>query len=125
MFFFLFLLAGPQRSALPQLLGRISPTALVIVLKDLRWANRDTVELVEYLADNVSGLPVLPVLTLRDTPASTASAARRPQKLARNHLSPPRAIDRRPPSDPGAPAGPLGIQDCVGGLSCCSRVSRS
>ena len=81
----------------------MSPTALVIVLEDLRWADRDTVELVEYLADNVSGLPVLLVLTLRDNPASTAlEAARRLRKPARNHPSPPGAIDRRPASDPGA-----------------------
>jgi predicted ATPase len=43
----------------------VSPTALVIVLEDLRWADGDTGELVKYLADNVSGLPVLLVLTLR------------------------------------------------------------
>jgi len=36
----------------------------------------DTVELAEYLAGNVSGLPVLLVLTLRDSPAS--AARRRP-----------------------------------------------
>ena len=75
MSFFLFLLAGPSSPPPPPLLGRVSPTALVIVLEDLRWADRDTVELVEYLAGNVSGLLVLLVLTLRDTPASTASAA--------------------------------------------------
>jgi hypothetical protein len=111
MSFFLFLLAGPQQSAATPQLGRASPTARVIVLEDLRWADRDTVELVEYLAGNVSGLLVLLVLTLRDTPASTASAARRLRKLARNHLSPPRAIDRRPPNDPGARLpGPSGFR---------------
>jgi predicted ATPase len=40
----------------------VSPITLVIVLEDLRWADRDTVQLVEYLADNVSELPVLLVL---------------------------------------------------------------
>jgi len=65
----------PSSPPPPPLLGRVSPTALVIVLEDLRWADRDTVELVEYLAGIVSGLLVLLVLTLRDTPASTASAA--------------------------------------------------
>jgi hypothetical protein len=47
----------------------VSPTALVIVLEDLRWADGDTVELVEYLADNVSGLLVLLGLTRRGGPA--------------------------------------------------------
>jgi len=89
----------------------VSPIALVIVLEDLRWADRDTVQLVEYLADNVSELPVLLVLALRDSPASTALAARRLRKPARNHLSPAGAIDRRPASESGARLpGPSGFR---------------
>ncbi len=82
---------------------------MVIVLEDLRWADGDTVELVEYLADNVSGLPVLLVLTRRGSPASTAlEAARRRRNSVCNHLSPGGTIDRRPASDPGGrlPAPP-------------------
>src|SRR6266481_6946442 len=80
---------------------------MVIVLEDLRWADGDTVELVEYLADNVSGLPVLLVLTRRDSTASTAlEAARRWRNSVCNHLSPaggnslaftPRSGHRRSP----------------------------
>ena len=100
-----------SRGSLPQLLGWVSPIALVIVLEDLRWADRDTVQLVEYLADNVSELPVLLVLALRDSPASTALAARRLRKPARNHLSPAGAIDRRPASESGARLpGPSGFR---------------
>jgi len=63
------------------------PTALVIVLEDLRWTDGDTGELVKYLADTVSGLPVLLGLTLGDSPASTAlEAARRQRNPVCNHL---------------------------------------
>ncbi|MHB8504120.1 MAG: ATP-binding protein [Acidimicrobiales bacterium] len=64
--------------AVVQLLGRVSPTSLVVVLEDLHWADRDTVALVEYVADNLGAVPTLLVLTLRDSPASAAlDAARR------------------------------------------------
>jgi len=44
-------------------------------------------ELVKYLADTVSGLPVLLGLTLGDSPASTAlEAARRQRNPVCNHL---------------------------------------
>jgi DNA-binding CsgD family transcriptional regulator len=38
----------------------------VLVLEDLHWADADTVEVVEYLADNVADQPILCLLTLRD-----------------------------------------------------------
>ena len=47
----------------------------------------DTVELAEYLAGNVSGLPVVLSLTRRGSPASTAlEAARRQRNPVCNHL---------------------------------------
>jgi hypothetical protein len=36
-----------SRGSLRQLLGWVSPIALVIALEDLRWADPDTVQLVE------------------------------------------------------------------------------
>jgi hypothetical protein len=37
-----------------------------LLLEDLQWADPETLAVVEYLADNVAGAPVLVVLTLRD-----------------------------------------------------------
>jgi DNA-binding CsgD family transcriptional regulator len=42
----------------------------VLVLEDLHWADRDTLDLVSYLVDAVSGEPVLLALTARDDAAS-------------------------------------------------------
>jgi len=61
--------------AVVQLLGRVGHRPLVVLLEDLHWADRDTVSLVEYLADNLSGLPALLVMTLRDSPVSAALEA--------------------------------------------------
>ena len=38
----------------------------VLVLEDLQWADADTVEVVEYLADNVADQPVLCLVSLRE-----------------------------------------------------------
>ena len=38
----------------------------VLVLEDLHWADADTVEVVEYLADNVADQPILCLISLRD-----------------------------------------------------------
>ncbi len=38
----------------------------MLVLEDLQWADTETVEVVEYLADNIAGEPVLCVISLRD-----------------------------------------------------------
>ena len=58
--------------AVLQLLRHLAPDGLAIILEDMHWADRDTVELVEYVADNVAGERVLCVLTLRRSPASPA-----------------------------------------------------
>ena len=115
-----------NRGSLPQLLGLVSPTALVVVLEDLRRADRGTVELVEYLADNVSGLPALLILTLRD--ARLRPPWRRPGACGSRRAITYLALERSTGDQLATPVGacrPLGIQDCVGGLSCCSRSSRS
>jgi DNA-binding CsgD family transcriptional regulator len=44
----------------------------VLLLEDLHWGDPDTLGVVEYLADNLAGEPVLCVATLRTTPNTTA-----------------------------------------------------
>jgi predicted ATPase len=44
----------------------------VLVLEDLHWADTETIEVVEYLADNVAGEPVLCLLSLRGEQPSRA-----------------------------------------------------
>jgi DNA-binding CsgD family transcriptional regulator len=46
---------------------------LLVVLEDLHWADPDTLDVVEYLADNLGGEAVLCVGTLRGAPPSQAS----------------------------------------------------
>ena len=58
--------------ALLQLLRRVCPSGALFVLEDLHWADPDTVDLVEYLADNASHERLMLVLTLRDGPPSAA-----------------------------------------------------
>lgn len=83
--------------AVLQLVGRAAVTPLIVVLEDLHWADRDTVALVEYLADNLAGTPVFLVLSLRDSPASAAlDAARRLRNRAGiNYLSLERLTDEQ------------------------------
>lgn len=58
--------------AVLQLLARTMPAGTVLVMEDLHWADPDTISVVEYLADNLAGRPIMLVLTLRDSPASAA-----------------------------------------------------
>jgi DNA-binding CsgD family transcriptional regulator/tetratricopeptide (TPR) repeat protein len=45
----------------------------VLVLEDLQWADAETIEVVEYLADNIAGEPVFCLVSLRGEQPSTAS----------------------------------------------------
>jgi ATP/maltotriose-dependent transcriptional regulator MalT len=66
--------SSPMRAeALVQLLRRMAdPIGLVLVLEDLHWADSDTLAVVEYLCDNLSGARVLCMVTTRDEDQSTA-----------------------------------------------------
>ena len=44
----------------------------VVVLEDLQWADADTVEVVEYLADNIADQPILCLVSLRSEEPSAA-----------------------------------------------------
>jgi DNA-binding CsgD family transcriptional regulator len=81
--------AGPGRGvdsqavrgeAVLQLLRRLGPDGLVVAMEDLHWADPDTVSLVEYLADNAAGQPVLFAVSLRTEPPSSASDLARRQR---------------------------------------------
>jgi DNA-binding CsgD family transcriptional regulator len=64
--------------ALIQLLRRLTPQGLVIVLEDLHWADPDTVALMEYLGEHLDGESLLCVLTLRaDRPSAALDVTRR------------------------------------------------
>jgi len=54
--------------AVLQLLRRLGPDGLVVAMEDLHWADPDTVSLVEYLADNAAGQPLLFAVSLRTEP---------------------------------------------------------
>ena len=69
---------GIRGEALIQLLRRLAPRGLVIVLEDLHWADPDTVALMEYLGEHLDGESLLCVLTLRASqPSAALEAARR------------------------------------------------
>ena len=69
---------GVRSEALIQLLRRLAPQGLVIVLEDLHWADPDTVALMEYLSEHLDGESLLCVLTLRaNRPSAALDAARR------------------------------------------------
>jgi DNA-binding CsgD family transcriptional regulator len=69
---------GVRGEALIQLLRRLAPQGMVIVLEDLHWADPDTVALMEYLGEHLEGEPLLCVLTLRASqPSAALDAARR------------------------------------------------
>ncbi|HET6965915.1 MAG TPA: AAA family ATPase [Acidimicrobiales bacterium] len=74
--------AGPpaRGEAVLQLVGRLAPEGLAMVLEDLHWADPDTVALVEYLADNLSGLPFLLLFTARTEPSTAALDLARRQR---------------------------------------------
>jgi DNA-binding CsgD family transcriptional regulator len=61
---------------------------LLLVLEDLHWADPETLEVLEYLADNVNGAPVAVVATLRpDPPAAARLAGRLAARGAAAHLT--------------------------------------
>ena len=66
--------------AVLRLLCRLGPDGLVVAMEDLHWADPDTVSLVEYLADNAAGQPVLFACSLRTEPPSPASELARRQR---------------------------------------------
>jgi DNA-binding CsgD family transcriptional regulator len=66
--------------AVLRLLRRLAPDGLVVALEDLHWADPDTVSLVEYLADNAVGQPLLFAVSLRTEPPSPASELARRQR---------------------------------------------
>jgi DNA-binding CsgD family transcriptional regulator len=64
--------------AVLQLLRVLSPKAgCLLALEDLHWADRETLALLEYLADNLSGERVLCVGTMRDEPGGEAMSLAR------------------------------------------------
>ena len=69
--------AAIRGEAVLQLLRRLAPTGMVVVLEDLHWADPDTVALVEYLGDNLASERVLCVMTLRSEPSGASELARR------------------------------------------------
>jgi|SRR5581483_9151009 len=64
--------AAVRGEAVLQLLRRISRPVLM-VLEDLHWADPDTLAIVEYLSDNLSGQPVLCLATCRLDAASAGA----------------------------------------------------
>jgi DNA-binding CsgD family transcriptional regulator len=66
--------------AVLRLLRRLGSDGLVVALEDLHWADPDTVSLVEYLADNAVGQPLLFAVSLRTEPPSPASELARRQR---------------------------------------------
>lgn len=52
--------------ALIRLLSLYGGPGTVLVLEDIHWADPDTLSIVQYLADNLAGKPVLCLATLRD-----------------------------------------------------------
>jgi len=66
--------------AVLRLLGRVSPEGLVVAFEDMHWADPDTVALLEYLADNADGQPLLFVMSLRAEPPSPAAHLVRRQR---------------------------------------------
>ena len=66
--------------AVLRLLRGLAPDGLVVCLEDLHWADPDTVALVEYLADNAAGQPLLFAVSLRTEPPSPAWELARRQR---------------------------------------------
>jgi DNA-binding CsgD family transcriptional regulator len=65
--------AAVRGEAVLRLLGRLAvPAGLLVVLEDLHWADPDTLAVLEYLADNLAGQPVLVLVTCRDEPLTAA-----------------------------------------------------
>ncbi len=84
--------------AVLRLLGWLArPGGLVVVLEDLHWADPDTLAVLEYLGDNLGGLPVLVLATSRDEPATEALglARRLRARQAAGYLALDRLNDRQ------------------------------
>ncbi len=64
--------ANVRGEALLQVLSRVCPNGVVVVLEDLHWADPDTVSVIEYLMDNLSGHSIMLALTLRNSEPSAA-----------------------------------------------------
>lgn len=52
--------------------ARAGASAAVLVVEDLHWADRETLAVLEYLADHVADIPVVLVLTVRSDEPATA-----------------------------------------------------
>jgi DNA-binding CsgD family transcriptional regulator/tetratricopeptide (TPR) repeat protein len=98
--------------AVLQLLRRLGPDGLVVAMEDLHWADPDTVSLVEYLADNAGGQPLLFACSLRTEPPSPASELARRQRgrpgimhLPLGRLSEREVAEMIAACSPGADAG--------------------
>jgi predicted ATPase len=72
--------ASLRAEAVLQLVRCTVRAGLVVVLEDLHWADPDPVALVEYLADNLADMPMLLVLTLRDSQISPSLDRARRQR---------------------------------------------
>ena len=117
---------GVRSEALIQLLRRLAPEGLVIVLEDLHWADPDTVAVMEYLGEHLDGESLLCVLTLRaNRPSAALDAARRLRPAGFLHLGLDRLSDadmadmvraasRRPARTP-APGAGLGRRGAAAG----------
>jgi hypothetical protein len=72
-----------------------APAALLVILEDLHWADPDTLAVIEYLADNLAGEPVLVVATSRSEPPSAAAdlAARFDECRSATHIRLDRLAD--------------------------------
>jgi predicted ATPase len=57
-----------RAEAVLQLIRRVAPEGVVVVLEDLHWADRDTIGVIEYLVDNVEREAVLVAVSLRPEP---------------------------------------------------------
>jgi DNA-binding CsgD family transcriptional regulator len=106
--------------AVLQLLRVLSLAAeCLLVLEDLHWADRETLALLEYLADNLSGERVLCVGTLRDESGGEAmSLARALEARGSAELLPlgrldPAATGQMALACVGAAALPGGVQSLV------------
>ncbi len=69
-----------------------SEAPALLAIEDVHWADRETLEVIEYLADHVSGHAVLVVVTLRDDepgPGSELVSALRARRVVRHISLPP------------------------------------
>lgn len=81
--------------------------AVVLALEDLHWADGETLELVEFLADNASTSHVAIVATMRPEPESALRVFRRLETRTRSTI-----IELRPLA--GLEVSAL-VRDCLGG----------